>query len=103
MGKKWKVCILFNLSFFQSYSKEVRIRPENRSSSSKMHKKKSIDLHRFDELMISPLRLINLPRLTTIQRAELPDLTRAIRRLPRQGSKIDFPFGNCMVRALNGL
>ena len=63
----------------------------------------SIDLHRFDELMISPLRLINLPRLTTIQRAELPDLTRAIRRLPRQGSKIDFPFGNCMGKTRPGL
>ena len=55
----------------------------------------SIDLHRFDELMISPLRLINLPRLTTIQRAELPDLTRSS-RLPRQESKIDYSFGNCM-------
>ena len=53
----------------------------------------SIDLHRFDELMISPLRLINLPRLTTIQRAELPDLTRA-----RQGSKIDYPLEIVLVR-----
>ena len=53
----------------------------------------SIDLHRFDELMISPLRLINLPRLTTMQRAELPDLTRA-----RQGSKIDYPLEIVLVR-----
>ena len=57
------------LRIYELYFPIIFKRGQDQARKSKQQKQNasesSIDLHRFDELMISPLRLINLPRLTS--------------------------------------